>query len=117
MERVWVVLGALAGLGAVGMAAYATHAGLSPAAQASVQSAVQMQGWHALALLFTGLWARRGGFLTHLAGLAFAVGIVLFCGAIYAAELRGIKMLRLAPAGGMTLMGGWLLLGLSALRR
>jgi uncharacterized membrane protein YgdD (TMEM256/DUF423 family) len=107
----------------VGMAAYAAHglAGAPPNVLAGVNSAVQMQGYHALALVFTGLWARRGGLLSNLAGLAFTLGIVFFCGTLYQpiapAWARTIHITFLAPTGGMLLIAGWLLLALSALRR
>ncbi len=64
MFRLWIGLGGLYGAGAVGMAAAAAHAlgGLSPAMLRVVDSGIQMQGWHALALVATGVWAeRRGG--------------------------------------------------------
>src|SRR5262249_10188754 len=117
--RVWVALGSLAGLTAVAMAAAAAH-GLperldSPALQ-MVRNPVQMQGWHALALVATGLWAERGGWFAQLAGIAFAVGLLLFCGAVYSLALTGLRLPALAPAGGTLLMVGWALLGLSALR-
>jgi uncharacterized membrane protein YgdD (TMEM256/DUF423 family) len=118
--RLWVGLGSLFGLGAVAMAAAAAH-GLStrldPAALEMTRSALQIQGWHALALLFTGLWAPRGGLLAHLAGVALAGGTLLFCGAVYALALIGLHLAMLAPTGGVLLMLGWLLLGLSAFRR
>ncbi|MDE2516354.1 MAG: DUF423 domain-containing protein [Rhodospirillales bacterium] len=118
MERLWIGLGALAGLCAVAFAAIAAHAlgGYGAAAQAMVQSALRMQGWHALALLATGLWARRGGRLAHAAGACFALGIVAFCGAVYALALGGVHLGILAPTGGMLLMAGWALLGVSAFR-
>ncbi len=118
MDRVWLALGALAGLTAVGLSAWAAHgapARLEPGALASLANGIQMQGWHALALLATGLWAGRGGGLpAHLAGGAFALGIVLFCGAVYAGAIGGVSLGRVAPAGGMTLMAGWALLFVSA---
>jgi uncharacterized membrane protein YgdD (TMEM256/DUF423 family) len=123
MERLWVGFGAIFGLTTVAMAAYAAHGlqGAAPATLAAVGNAVQMQGLHALALLFTGLWGRRGGLLAQLAGLAFVVGIVLFCGTIYQQVgpdwLRAWRMSRLAPFGGTTLMLGWGLLAVAALRR
>ena len=123
MERVWVGFGAIAGACMVAMAAYASHGlGSTPAnVLAGVNSAIQMQGFHALALVFTGLWARRGGWFSNLAGLAFVVGIVLFCGTLYQpvgpSWARGFRMGFLAPIGGMSLIAGWVLLGLSALRR
>lgn len=118
MHRIWLALGALAGLAAVGLSAWAAHgapARLDPARLAMLANAIQQQGWHALALLATGLWAeRRGGLLPHLAGGAFALGLVLFCGAVYAAAIGGVSLGRVAPAGGMLLMGGWALLFASA---
>ncbi len=120
MHRVWIGLGALAGLGAVAMAAAAAHAltGLSPAMLRATDSGVQMQGWHALALVACGIWATlRPGVLVHAAGLAFALGTLLFCGAVYALALAGMATGPLAPIGGSLLMLGWLLLGASAFRR
>ena len=124
MERLWIGLGGLAGLGAVAMAAAAAHAlnFLSPAMLHVVESGVQMQGWHALALLACGIWAqRRAGpawlNLVHWAGAAFALGTLLFCGAVYGLALGGLATGPMAPIGGTLLMLGWLLLALSALRR
>ena len=118
MQRSWIALGSLAGLLAVAMAAVAAHAlaGLDPARVRMVESAIQMQGWHALALVGCGLWAPRGGRLADLAGAAFVAGIVLFCGAVYALGLANVSLGILAPTGGILLMLGWLLLGISALR-
>lgn len=118
MQRLWIALGSLAGLVAVAMAAVAAHAlgGLDPARVRMVESGIQMQGWHALALLGCGLWAPRGGRLADWAGAAFALGTLLFCGAVYALGLAGISLGLVAPAGGWLLMLGWLLLGISAMR-
>jgi uncharacterized membrane protein YgdD (TMEM256/DUF423 family) len=76
-----------------------------------------MQGWHALALLATGLWAPRGGRLAHAAGATFAFGLLAFCAGVYAIAFAGLRLPMVAPTGGTLLMLGWLLLGLSALRR
>ncbi len=116
MDRLWIGLGALTGLLAVGMAAALAHVVDQPAAQAMAGRALQMQGWHALALLAVGLWAPRGGVLAHLAGAAFVLGLLAFCGAVYALALGGVHLGTLAPIGGTLLMLGWLLLGLSAIR-
>lgn len=116
MQRIWIGLGSVAGFGAVAMAAFAAHGINDAASLRIVSSGVQMQGWHALALLATALWAPRGGRLADAAGLAFAVGMVLFCGAVYSLGLAGASWGILAPAGGTLLMIGWLLLGASALR-
>ena len=109
----------LFGAGAVGMAAAAAHAltGMSPAMLHVVESGVQMQGWHALALLGCGLWAERRGGLAHWAGAAFALGTIMFCAAVYSLAFAGVSLGPVAPAGGMLLIAGWLLLAASALRR
>ena len=117
MQRTWIALGALAGLTTVAMAALAAHglSGLDAVALVILRSGIEMQGWHALALLACGLWTPRGGTLANLAGAAFAVGTVLFCGAVYSLALGRARFAIMAPAGGSLLMAGWLLLGLSAL--
>lgn len=121
LHRVWLGLGAAAGLGAVALSAWAAHAAparLDPARLAMLQNALTMQGWHALALLATGLWAeRRGGGLLHAAGAAFLLGMLLFCGAVYSVAIAGVSLGAVAPTGGLLLMLGWLLLLVAALRR
>jgi uncharacterized membrane protein YgdD (TMEM256/DUF423 family) len=100
------------------MAAAAAHAlaGLSPGALHVVESGVQIQGWHALALIGCGVWSQRRGGLAHWAAAAFAIGTVLFCAAVYCVGLTGISLNAVAPTGGILLILGWLLLAASALR-
>jgi uncharacterized membrane protein YgdD (TMEM256/DUF423 family) len=119
MQRIWIALGSLAGLTAVAMAALAAHGldWLEPARLEMARNAINMHGWHALALLACGLWASRGGRLVNWAAIAFTAGLLFFCGAVYAQALAGIHMTMLAPIGGLLLMLGWVLLGLSAVRR
>ncbi|MBV8702797.1 MAG: DUF423 domain-containing protein, partial [Acetobacteraceae bacterium] len=102
MERLWVGLGALAGLSAVAMAALTAHGleAIGPARLHMARDAVQMQGWHALALVACGLWARRGGALADWAGAGFTLGLVAFCGAVYALALAGVRVGPVAPVGG-----------------
>ena len=83
-------------------------------AAAALASAVQMNGWHALALVACGVWGR--GVFTNAAGVCFALGVLLFCGSIYAG-FAGVALGPVTPVGGGLLMLGWLALGLSALRR
>jgi uncharacterized membrane protein YgdD (TMEM256/DUF423 family) len=119
MYRLWIGAGGLVGAGAVAMAAAGAHAlnGLPPAMLHVVESGVQMQGWHALALVACGIWAQRRGGLAHWAGAAFLLGTVLFCTAVYAFGLAGVSLDAVAPTGGMLLILGWILLAVSALRR
>lgn len=117
MGRIWLVLGALSGGVAVGLSAWASH-GLSPEQARLASSALTMQGWHALALLATGLLAeRRAGRVVHWAGGCFALGAMGFCGAIWWHALTGGSLGRVAPTGGMLLMLGWVLLAVAGARR
>jgi uncharacterized membrane protein YgdD (TMEM256/DUF423 family) len=125
VARLWIGLGAVAGLLAVAMAALAAHGleAIGPARLTMLRNANEMQGWHALALLFCGLWAPRGGRLADAAGAAFTLGLLLFCGAVdtlaltgTSPALNGLSLGMLAPIGGTLLMLGWVLLLASAWR-
>ena len=118
--RGWIALGAVYGFVAVGAAAGAAHladgrlAAARRVTAAALASAVQMNGWHALALVACGVLG--GGAFTHAAATCFAVGVLLFSGSVYAGVF-GLALGPFAPVGGGILLLGWLLLGLSALRR
>ncbi len=117
MQRLWMGIGALAGLSAVAMAALAAHGldRLDPPSLQMVRNALEMHGWHTLVLLACGLWAPRGGRLADAAGAAFTFGLVLFCGAVYAHALKGLRLPLFAPIGGTLLLTGWILLFVSIL--
>lgn len=121
MHRLLAALGGLAGLLAVALSAWGAHAAprlLAPPELAMLNSAGQILGWHAPALLAVGLMAQRlGGLLPRVAGGLMAVGVALFCGAVLLRALAGVSLGPVAPTGGVALMAAWLLLGLSALRR
>jgi uncharacterized membrane protein YgdD (TMEM256/DUF423 family) len=123
MTKLMIAVGALAGFTGVAMAAVAQHAlpqRLDARGLELVNVAIQMQMWHALALVFTGVWCRGAPpatlGLAKLAGAAFMLGLLLFCGAVYCLGLAGIQLGPAAPIGGTLLMAGWVLLAVSALR-
>jgi len=118
--RIWIGAGALVGMSAVAMAALAAHAldGIGPARLAMVNSTIRMEGWHALALVGTGLWVGQGGGRrAHFAGAAFLAGALLFGAGVYGLALGGWPVGFLAPIGGSLLMLGWGALFVSALLR
>jgi uncharacterized membrane protein YgdD (TMEM256/DUF423 family) len=118
MQRLWIALGALLGFGTVTMAAMTAHAldYMDPGAVPMVRTAVQIQAWHALAVIGCGLWVPRGRRIAAIAAGTFVVGTTLFCGVIYARAFGlGIPP-GIAPVGGSLLLLGWLLFALSALR-
>jgi uncharacterized membrane protein YgdD (TMEM256/DUF423 family) len=75
-------------------------------------TAVQYHAWHALALvLAVGLGRGRSGCV---AVAAFALGIVLFSGSLYALALGAPRWTGiLTPFGGLAFISGWIALGLS----
>ncbi len=106
----WIFLSGILGASAVAIGAIAAHALTNPLAVSSVEKASSYQLWHSLAILVS--LFLKGGSPVY-ARLIFVIGIVLFCGSIYAKYLLGAPgAVVVAPAGGVALMVGWLLLGL-----
>lgn len=113
--RAWRLLAALLGLSAVALAATAAHAIADVKAAQAVERAAVMQLFHALLLLYT---ASLSGLFPRLTRWLTVVGVTLFCGGIYAKYLLGIPAAgSIAPAGGISLMLGWLMLGLSSVTK
>ena len=139
----WLVLGAVFGCLGVVLGSYGAHGlegrlraqhmppgighdGMSHAA-AYLQIEKKLRDWetgaryqmyHALALLAVGLMAaRRCGAAIHVAGLALALGTLLFSGFLYAYVLGAPKwVVHVVPFGGLLLIVGWASLIVAALR-
>ena len=111
IHRHWLVLAGFFGLTATMLGAYGAHglaaSGISASQLAAFNTAVHYQFFHALALLVLGWCGVRSKVITF-AGFAFLLGILGFCGSIYAMVLLGSKGLGLiTPAGGLCFMLGW----------
>jgi uncharacterized membrane protein YgdD (TMEM256/DUF423 family) len=117
MIRILVALGALAGFLGVLLSATARHW----ANAQHLTTVAQFLLMHAPALL--ALAALVGAGLVHdrvgtAAGLALVLGLALFCGDLAARDFMQRPLFPLAaPAGGLVLMLGWLLILLAALVR
>ena len=97
-------------LGALG--AHALHARLSPPMLDVWRTAVQFQFWHALALLACALLPRTR--TANFAAVLFAVGIVLFCGSLYALAFGAPRAVGvITPVGGLAFIAGWAVLGVT----
>lgn len=101
-------------LGAFG--AHALHGTLDPAHRELWHTAVEYHAWHALALVMTvGLGNGRAG---RCAVAAFALGIALFAGSLYALALGAPRWVGIiSPFGGVAFVVGWIALGLSLRRK
>jgi uncharacterized membrane protein YgdD (TMEM256/DUF423 family) len=115
MDRTFLLVGALAGFIGVAFGAFGAHAlrsRLSPEMLAVFETGVRYQMYHAFAVLVVALAAvRLDGWLVRGAGWAFAAGIVLFSGSLYALALTGVTILgAITPIGGLAFLVGWALL-------
>jgi uncharacterized membrane protein YgdD (TMEM256/DUF423 family) len=119
-SRAFLGLGALFGAGAVAVGAIAAHTPAAAAQAGILQTAVQYQFIHALALMMVGVLLRdtvrgvaRGGLL--LAGALFSGGLLLFSLNLQARALLDLQQLHAAvPLGGGAYLLGWLVLAASA---
>ena len=116
--RVGLLVG-VAGASAVLLGAFGAHAlrGVLDADHRELwHTAVNYHFWHALALaLAAGLGQGRG---RRVAFAAFALGIVLFSGSLYALALGAPRWIGIiTPFGGLAFVAGWIALGLSLRRR
>ena len=108
----WLVLAGANGALAIMAAAYGAHGLIGGPAVSEPEVfdiAVRIQMWHALALLAVqSLEDHRPSLMTTIAGAAFMVGIVLFCGSLYLLALTGTKALGMVtPFGGVAFLIGW----------
>lgn len=121
MTRLLFAAGAAAAFLAVAAGAFGTHAlqaRLSPARLATWELATRYQMVHALALLALA-WASTHWprFPATLAGGAMLVGIVVFCGTLYALALGAPRWFgAITPIGGVALLVAWAAAAIGALR-
>ncbi|MFC0337793.1 Uncharacterized membrane protein YgdD, TMEM256/DUF423 family [Kushneria avicenniae] len=117
----WLVA-ALSGLSLVVLGAWGAH-GLSDRLDAAALNAwhtgVRYQAWHTLAFMIIVIWRE----VVPLAGqrlvlILWGAGIVLFSGSLYLLALGGPPLLGpITPLGGLVMMTGWVVLGVTGLRR
>jgi uncharacterized membrane protein YgdD (TMEM256/DUF423 family) len=125
--RWWIIVGSLLAALGVLAGAYAAH-GLKARVKANLMSqeklevfdtAARNQLVHAIALVLVGLAVHAGGssICSKISGAAFLLGILLFCGWLYANALWGnVAAPLLAPLGGISFVVGWIALAVTAWR-
>lgn len=120
MKR-WLAVAALMGGLAVVMGAFAAH-GLRPVLSERMletfETGARYQMYHALAISLAA-FAMRGhaSRLAHIAALLFLTGTALFSGSLYMLAFTGMTSLgMITPVGGLSLIAGWAVLALAALK-
>lgn len=122
-----LLLAGLFGAVAVGAGAFASHGLEAVRGARAVElwgTASQYQMIHALAIVAAVVLrlraldgGRSGAGLSAAAGWLFALGCLLFPGALYLLGWQGPSIMgAVAPVGGLGFILGWLLLGISGLR-
>lgn len=99
---------------AIGLSAYASHGVSEPLAQSHLNTAALYALGHGAVLAVLGGSSLNG--LARVALYVLLLGTLLFSGSL-AGNVLAQWPTTLAPAGGTTLMGGWVLLAFSALKR
>ena len=121
MSRALGITAAAFAAAGVMLGAFAAHALRGRIDDAALQiwhTAVEYQMWHALALLCVSAMQLRAAHALRVCAIAFVVGIVLFCGSLYALALGAPRWFgMLTPVGGVALIAGWVALGAGLLRR
>ncbi|AIF48737.1 DUF423 domain-containing protein [Dyella japonica] len=109
----------LAGASAVALGAFGAHALRGVLDERGVElwhTAVSYHFWHALALVFAVTVA--GGRASRVAVAAYAIGIVLFSGSLYALALGAPRWFgAITPLGGVAFIVGWMALGVALTAR
>jgi uncharacterized membrane protein YgdD (TMEM256/DUF423 family) len=117
MERIFVLAAGINGFLAVALGAFGAH-GLKGRMAELADGAQRLAWWdtgsqyhitHALALGLAAYLAQRTGATSAMvAGYAFLVGILLFCGSLYVMTLTGTRALgAITPLGGLGFLVGW----------
>jgi len=119
--RLWLVIAGLGGLASVAAGALAAHVADDPRGAELLRTGALYGMVHAAALiavigLAQGREPRRGA--AAFAGWAFALGLVLFSGSLFALAGSEARWLGwVTPVGGIALLLGWAALASLALRR
>jgi len=120
-SKALLLVACVIGAATVLLAAFVAHLAesLNPAALRSVQSAMQMQQFHVLALLVVGAIAVLNTPSKTLlaAGVLILLGLLMFSVNILLVHLAGVGSFKsVIPYGGMAFVAGWLFLAVWAWR-
>ena len=126
MARLFITLAGVYGALAVGLGAFGAH-GLRSRLEPLDEGAKRLGWWetaahyhltHALALgLVAFVLARQESTSGAAAGYAFAGGVLIFSGSLYAMALGAPRWFgAITPIGGLALIAGWVLLALAGYR-
>lgn len=129
MKNKFVAMAAFSGFFCIAFGAFAAHGlekMLEPKALAWIETGLKYQMFHTVALLALGLFqlannqqnppaCRAKAF--NMIGGAWALGMVLFSGSLYALALDLFRLPMVTPIGGLCFMFGWAVLCYISVRK
>ena len=122
VSKLFLTLGALAGMLAVMLGAFGAHAlraKLTPDLLAVYNTAVQYHFWHALGLVAIGIVAIHLPASAPLkwAGWLMLTGVLVFSGSLYLLAITGARWLgAITPLGGTAFIVSWALFAVAIVR-
>ena len=120
MMKVFIILGALNAMMAVGTGAFGAHGlegKLSDKYMSIWEKATTYQMYHGLGLLVIGLISATISINVNWAGWLLFFGIVFFSGSLYFLALTQVRILgAITPIGGVLFIIGWLVLVIATLK-
>jgi len=120
MAKLFITLASCSGMLAVMIGAFAAHALKNTLDEYSLgvfHTAVQYHFYHSLALLAVGVLAisQPESLLLRSSGWLFFIGLLLFCGSLYALSFSGVRWLgAITPLGGLSFIAAWAALAAAA---
>lgn len=121
METIFFFLGSLSGAIGVALGAFGAHAlraRLSQERQATFETGVRYQMFHAVGLLAAGTasWLWPDSILPATAGWLFLTGTLLFSGSLFLLVLTSRRWWgAITPLGGLAWIAGWVCLAMAPL--
>lgn len=121
VDRLFFALGSIIGLLSVAAGAFGAHAlrdQLDAKSLSIFETSARYQMFHALALIAVAVAAERWPSpAVRVAGWAFVVGVVIFCGTLYLLAFGAPNFFgMITPVGGLAFLIGWGSLAVAALR-
>ncbi len=123
MSRLAILLGAGNAILAILLGAFAAHAvrdSLSVKMLSVFHTAVDYHLYHALGLIIVGLLIsqRPNNLLLNASVVTMLMGLVIFCGSLYALSLSGLTWIgMMTPFGGIAFMVSWILVLFAFIKR
>jgi uncharacterized membrane protein YgdD (TMEM256/DUF423 family) len=125
IHKLFIAFTALFGVSAVIIGSLSAHAidkGLSIESLQRLETGLEYQFYHVVALLGVGILAslhrNSDSLLLKLSGLAFITGILLFSGSLYIYAITGDELFgKVTPFGGIFFIFGWLMLFFFSFRK